>query len=192
MPNDPEVSNWHVLIVDDDEDSLGVAQQFLSFIGANVSTATRGADVLKILEDTTPTFILLDLSMPDMDGWEVFEKIRSNPKTADLTVIALTAHAMVHDKERVTAAGFDGYITKPYVLTAMLAEVKRILSEKKGQPEAAPQAEAKEQAGTPQDSSTTPSGTPTTAPAVPVEPSPPAPTAPLTAPSSNEMTHERP
>lgn len=131
---DPDVSTWNILIVDDDPDSLGVAHQFLTFLGAKVTIAPDGAKALEILAALAPTFILLDLSMPELDGWEVFKQVRANPATASIPVIALTAHAMKEDAERVKAAGFDGYITKPYILTSLLDDIKRVLAEAASRP----------------------------------------------------------
>ncbi len=121
-------AQWIVLIVDDEPDNLTVPKEVLSFYGAQVYTAEDGAEGLKVLETVTPTFILLDLSMPKMDGWETIKRIRANPKTARVPVIALTAHAMSGDRERVQEAGFDGYIAKPFWFPTFWSEIERCLS----------------------------------------------------------------
>jgi two-component system, cell cycle response regulator DivK len=125
MQRDPNLSvmHWKVLLVDDDMDNLGVAQQYFRFMGAQVEVAKDGVDGLEVLKRYTPTFILLDLSMPRMDGWEMLKELRLNPETAALPVIALTAHAMAADRERVLAAGFDGYITKPIILGTLMSGI---------------------------------------------------------------------
>ena len=105
---------WTVLIVDDEPDNLGVAQKVLNFNGAKVHIAANGLEGLQVLETITPTFILLDLSMPEMDGWEMLKQVRSLDKLANIPIIALTAHAMSGDKERILEGGFDGYIAKPF------------------------------------------------------------------------------
>src|SRR5689334_17462136 len=112
MSND-EVNRWSVLVVDDEPDNIGVVEKLLTFYGATVQTAYHGEEGLKLLKDMTPTFILLDLSMPTMDGWEMLAAVKADPTKANIPVIALTAHAMPEDVERVKAAGFDGYIPKP-------------------------------------------------------------------------------
>jgi CheY-like chemotaxis protein len=120
---------WIVLIVDDDFDNLNVAEKVLTFYGAQVHTATDGQSGLqKLREMERPTFILLDLSMPNMDGWEMLERIRKDKELSSLVVIALTAHAMPNDKEHIEKAGFDGYIAKPFVLTTFMEEIKRCLN----------------------------------------------------------------
>lgn len=126
---DNDASTWVVLVVDDDPDNLSVPEQLLGFLGAQVYTAGDGIEGLEILDRVIPTFILLDISMSHMDGWEMLSHIRSNPHTADVPVIALTAHAMPGDKERIIEAGFDSYIAKPFLLHTFLDEIKRCLAE---------------------------------------------------------------
>jgi two-component system cell cycle response regulator DivK len=124
-----DINQWVVLIVDDEPDNLGVAQKVLSYGGADVHIARNGLEGLAVLDRIKPTFILLDLSMPEMDGWEMFEKARSLDALSDVPIIALTAHAMTGDKERVIAAGFDGYIAKPFRINSFLDEIHRCLDE---------------------------------------------------------------
>jgi two-component system, cell cycle response regulator DivK len=127
MPVDNEVAGWVVLIVDDEPDNLGVARKILSFYGAEVHLAEDGQNGLEVLSQIEPSFILLDLSMPTMDGWEMLKRVRTQPETADLPVIALTAHAMPGDEDRALEAGFDGYITKPFRLSSLLDDIKQCL-----------------------------------------------------------------
>ncbi len=122
-----DVKSWTVLIVDDEHDNLGVAEKVLSFQGARVFTAFDGIEGLEKLQKITPTFILLDLSMPRMDGWEMVKKLREDAATRSLPIIALTAHAMDGDKQRVADAGFNGYITKPYRLATFVSDIKKCL-----------------------------------------------------------------
>ncbi|MBI1279430.1 MAG: response regulator [Anaerolineaceae bacterium] len=118
-----DTSKWTVLIVDDEPDNREIAHTVLSFAGVKVHTAVHGEDGLKLLEEIVPTFILLDLSMPVMDGWEMLAKVRTDPKTQHIPVIALTAHAMAGDRERAFEAGFDGYIPKPFRIGSFLPEL---------------------------------------------------------------------
>lgn len=120
-----EVSSWVVLIVDDEPDNRAIAEKILAFNGARVHTANDGEQGLKMLESIKPSFILLDLSMPVIDGWEMFKKIRENDVTHHIPVIALTAHAMAGDRERVLQAGFDGYIAKPFRMSTFMGEILR-------------------------------------------------------------------
>jgi len=122
-----DVKSWVVLVVDDERDNLGVAEKILSFYGAKVHIAYNGLEGLSALLLVSPTFVLLDLSMPQMDGWEMLAKMRASPDTRDIPVIALTAHAMEGDQERVLAAGFNGYIAKPYRLSTFLTDIRKCL-----------------------------------------------------------------
>jgi two-component system cell cycle response regulator DivK len=124
-----DVEQWVVLIVDDEPDNLGVAQKVLSYGGADVHIARNGLEGLSVLERVKPTFILLDLSMPEMDGWEMFERARSLETLSDVPIIALTAHAMAGDKKRVMDAGFDGYIAKPFRINSFMDEIHRCLND---------------------------------------------------------------
>ena len=124
-----DIKQWTVLIVDDEPDNRTIAETVLSFSGAKVHTAVHGVDGLKLLEDLTPSFVLLDLSMPVMDGWEMLKQIRANVKTQTIPVIALTAHAMAGDRERALEAGFDGYIAKPFRLGTFMSELTSCFQE---------------------------------------------------------------
>ncbi|NJL93189.1 MAG: response regulator [Anaerolineae bacterium] len=123
----PNPQEWIVLIVDDEPDNLRVAQRVLLHQGSTVYAAENGQEGLAVVAQVRPNFILLDLSMPKMDGWEMFRRLRAEPSTADIPVIALTAHAMEDDRQRATEAGFDGYITKPFRLVSFLEDIRAAL-----------------------------------------------------------------
>ncbi len=121
------MATWKVLLVDDEPDNLGVAEQILQHFGATVQTANDGLQALELLETFQPTFIIADLSMPRMDGWELLTQVRAKPEWAKIPVIALTAHAMRGDREKVLNAGFDQYISKPFRLHTFLSELEECL-----------------------------------------------------------------
>lgn len=125
-----DIQKWVVLIVDDKHDNVEVAAKVLSFNGAEVHTASNGQEGLDLIKSKSlhPTFILLDLSMPVMSGWEMLDRLRANPATAYVPVIALTAHAMEGDAEKVREAGFDGYIAKPFSIVTFMAEIRDVIS----------------------------------------------------------------
>jgi len=127
ISQDPK--EWTILIVDDEPDNLGVARKVLQFNGAEVHIARNGLEGLSVLENITPSFVLLDLSMPEMDGWAMFKSIRSKNNFQQMPIIALTAHAMSGDKERVLEAGFDGYIAKPFRIQSLLEEISYWLTD---------------------------------------------------------------
>ena len=124
-----EVAGWTVLIVDDEPDNVAVARKVLEYGGAEVHTASNGVEGLKALETLKPSFILLDLSMPEMDGWEMLNRLRADESKPPVPVVALTAHAMAGDRERVMEAGFDGYIAKPFRLSTFMSEILRCFRE---------------------------------------------------------------
>jgi two-component system, cell cycle response regulator DivK len=129
------ITTWSVLLIDDEPDNLEVVAESLEFYGLTVRTAGNGKSALEILKDFTPTLILLDLSMPIMDGWETRMRIKSNPHTQHLPIVALSAHAMAGDKERALAAGFDGYLTKPINVPTLMDDIRAALG---GRPDAKP------------------------------------------------------
>jgi CheY-like chemotaxis protein len=126
MP-DQLIAGWTVLIIEDELDNVNVVRKVMEFHGANVYAAHNGIDGLKMLTNMTPSLILLDLSMPQMDGWEVLSTLRGKIGLAQLPVIALTAHAMSGDEESVMRAGFDGYIAKPIRISTLLSKIKDAL-----------------------------------------------------------------
>lgn len=119
-----DVTTWHVLVVDDEPDNLEVVAETLEFRGARVETAENGKKALAALENYDANLILTDLSMPVMDGWQLRAQVKSNPKFAPVPVLALSAHAIVGDKERALEAGFDGYLTKPIDIMTLLDDIR--------------------------------------------------------------------
>lgn len=120
---------WDVLVVEDEADSLEVARRLLQMAGANVFTATNGRDALDIIKNTKLRFILSDLSMPIMDGWELLYELKRNRPTLEMPVIALTAHSMPGDRERAITAGFHNYISKPLNPPKFIQQLMNILVE---------------------------------------------------------------
>lgn len=123
------ISSWRVLVVDDELDSLEVVTLVLSHHDATVHTATTGLEGLRIAREIEPTFILTDLSMPEMDGWEMLFKLKEDLRTAVIPVVAVTAHAMHGDRERALAAGFDYYLTKPISPFTFLEDLLKLFSQ---------------------------------------------------------------
>ncbi|MCC7450467.1 MAG: response regulator [Anaerolineae bacterium] len=116
-------ATWRVLIVDDEPDNLNLAADLLRFKGAAIAKANGANAGMALLDDFQPNLILLDLAMPLIDGWEMHKLLRSRPALDGVPIIALTAMAMPGDAGRVRDAGFDGYITKPFRVMALLNEL---------------------------------------------------------------------
>ena len=121
------LKDWAVLIVDDDPKSLHIASLLLKHYGATVHTATNGQEGLTQAQATNPNFIISDLSMPVMDGWAMIAALKQDNRTATIPVIALTAHAMVGDRERAIAAGCHNYLTKPLTPANFMADLVQLL-----------------------------------------------------------------
>jgi CheY-like chemotaxis protein len=121
------LQNWKVVVVDDEPDSLEVATRILGFFGATVHTATNGQEALELVHKVYPKFILSDLSMPEMDGWGLLYELKLDRRTLNIPIFALTAHAMIGDRERAIAAGFHNYLTKPLTPATFMQDLMKIM-----------------------------------------------------------------
>ena len=102
-----------VLLVEDYDDARDMYRDYLEFSGFRVETACDGREALDKARSLSPDVILMDLSLPGIDGWEATRILRSSPETSHLRIIALSAHALGPEGERARAAGCDGFIAKP-------------------------------------------------------------------------------
>jgi two-component system, cell cycle response regulator DivK len=114
-----------VLIVDDCEQEREIFSRYLEFVGARLIEACNGEEAILAAMEHLPDLVLLDLSMPVLDGWETIRRLREEPATADIPVVALTAHHL--EWERLRDAGFRGYLEKPVVPNRVLEEVERCI-----------------------------------------------------------------
>ena len=121
------LEGWDIVVIDDEPDSLELARYILDFYGANVHTAVDGKDGIALVEQVKPRFVISDLSMPEMDGWEFLRELKSAVAIQEVPVIALTAHAMKGDRERAIAAGFHNYLTKPLTANTFMDELLMLL-----------------------------------------------------------------
>jgi CheY-like chemotaxis protein len=129
------MSTVHVLLVEDNLDNRDMMQFLLERAGYVVSTANTGLEGLDIAQREKPDIILMDLSMPEMDGWTAAQEIKKVPGLADVPLIAVTAHTLPGDRRRAFDSGFDSYISKPInvrMFGVMVAEVLKEKSQKKG------------------------------------------------------------
>jgi two-component system cell cycle response regulator DivK len=116
-----------VLLVEDNLHNRRIFQGVLSHAGFQVAEAEDGARALEIVRTSPPDLILMDLSIPVIDGWECTRRLKADEKTRAIPIIALTAHAMRGDEERAREAGCDGYLSKPISPKRVVEEVKRVL-----------------------------------------------------------------
>lgn len=119
-----DFAGWRVLAVDDEPDNLNLLGDLLEFQGAEVKRAQNAQSALDALDQFKPTVILLDLSMPGMDGWEMHRRLRTRDDLASIPIIAITALAMQADVDRAKSAGFDGFITKPFRIATLLTDLQ--------------------------------------------------------------------
>lgn len=118
-----------ILIVEDEDDNLGAIADILLFLLKQESLvfARDGHEAIRKVYEARPDLILLDLSIPKLSGWEVARSLKSDPVLQQVPILALTAHAMVGDREKAMAAG-DAYFTKPIDIDAFIAFVEPYLS----------------------------------------------------------------
>ena len=116
-----------ILIVDDTPGNMVLTSMILESEGHTLFCAERARDGIDIARRELPDLVLMDVQMPEMDGIEAVAILKGDPITRALPVAALTACVMKGDRERILAAGFDGYIEKPIEYVSFLAEIERLL-----------------------------------------------------------------
>ncbi len=116
-----------ILYVEDNDDNVFMLRGRLQRRGFEVSHAENGQVALDHVASDRPALILMDLSLPVMDGWEATRRLKADPATADIPVIALSSHAMSGDREKALAAGCDEYETKPVELRSLIAKIEALL-----------------------------------------------------------------
>ena len=116
-----------VLLVEDVEDNRGLIRQLAAHMGLRLVEAGDGAEGVRLAKAEQPDLILMDLSLPVLDGWAATAMLKADTATSGIPVIALTAHAMHGDEARAREAGCDGYVTKPISLVPFKAMLERLL-----------------------------------------------------------------
>jgi two-component system cell cycle response regulator len=118
-----------ILIVDDNETNLKLLGRLLSFSGYELATATTARLALEVIASFRPQLILLDIQLPDVDGLTLARRLKADPQTQDILIIAVTAYAMKGDEERARAAGVDDYLTKPIDKDVLRQTVAKYLNQ---------------------------------------------------------------
>jgi two-component system, cell cycle response regulator DivK len=116
-----------VLLVDDYPDAREMYTEYLEYTGFEVVQASNGMEALKQAIDRTPDIILMDLSLPVMDGWEATRRLKADERTAHIPVVALTGHALAGISEGAKKAGCDAFVTKPCLPEDLVKEIRKIL-----------------------------------------------------------------
>ena len=118
-----------VLIVEDYDDAREMYAEYLSNSGFEMQQAANGQDAIRQALEEPPDIVVMDLSMPVMDGWETVRRLRTDERTADIPVVALTGHVLAEYSRRAWQSGFDGFLTKPCLPEDLAAESRRVLIE---------------------------------------------------------------
>jgi CheY-like chemotaxis protein len=116
-----------ILLVDENEMNSDMLSRRLQRRGHEVLIAVDGAEALRIAGEAQPELVLMDLSLPVMDGWEATGRMKANPRTASIPIIALTAHAMDADRARAMAAGCDDFDTKPIDMERLTGKIAALV-----------------------------------------------------------------
>lgn len=117
-----------ILVVEDNDMNMQLVEFLLEEGGYDIVKATSGEEALAMTRDAAPDLILMDIHLPGMDGLSVVRAMKSEPRTARVPILALTAHAMRGDKDRFLDAGCDGYISKPIDVKTFIASIRQYLA----------------------------------------------------------------
>jgi two-component system, cell cycle response regulator DivK len=121
------MANELILLVEDNEKNRKLAHDVLVHQGYRVRDAESAEEALRVVLDERPSLVLMDIHLPGIDGIEALRRLRDDPATRAIPVMAVTASAMTHDRAKIMAAGFDGYQSKPINVKAFLAAVDTVL-----------------------------------------------------------------
>ena len=119
-----------ILVVEDNERNLKLVRDVLQYAGYDVIAAGSGEQGVALARERLPDLILMDLQLPEMDGTEALRRLRADPLTRAIPVVAVTAFAMKDDRERALDAGFDSYIEKPISVRELPGQVRAFLDRK--------------------------------------------------------------
>jgi CheY-like chemotaxis protein len=124
-----------LLYIEDNEDNLYMLQLRFDVLGGyEIVSASDGAAGIAMASAELPDLILMDLNLPEIDGWQAAQRLKADPATRDIPIIALTAHAMAGDREKAIATGCDDFETKPVEFERLLGKIERVLAAKEGGP----------------------------------------------------------
>ncbi|MBI5960102.1 MAG: response regulator [Chloroflexi bacterium] len=122
-----DITRWIVILVDDEPDTLNLIHEILVYQGAQVYKASNGEECLSLLDRVTPTVILMDLAMPEMDGWQLLAQARALPGLSDVPVVAMTAYYSDRVGDEADRAGFDAFLPKPIKANELLLRLTELL-----------------------------------------------------------------
>jgi len=115
-----------ILYVEDNDDNVYMLKNRLTRAGFTVAIATNGVQGVAMAASEHPDLIIMDLTLPDIDGWEATQRIKADPATTHIPIVALTANAMAGDREKAIAAGCDDFDTKPVEMPRLLDKIRAL------------------------------------------------------------------
>lgn len=118
----------YVLVVDDNEDERELLAEYLTFRGMRVRTASNGKEALSMAFTESPSVVLMDLAMPDTDGFDAMRRLKGDVRTKDVIVVAVSAHVLPAVRSKAFAEGADGFVMKPFDLVLLGDAVTRMLA----------------------------------------------------------------
>jgi len=123
--------NPKILIVEDEPDNLETLSAYLEFKNYDIAKAVDGEEALEQVKKEKPDVVVLDLSIPKIDGWEVAKRIRKDESSKDIVIIAFSAMALPHEMEKALSNGCDAFLPKPMSPDVLIAEIEKIFNERK-------------------------------------------------------------
>ena len=121
-----------ILIVEDNDRNLKLVREVLQHRGYRTLEAATARDGIRLAQEELPDLVLMDFQLPDMDGIQAFRRLRQDPRTKSIPVIAVSASVMPEERSRIVASGFDGFEAKPIRVNQFLASVTEVLARHKG------------------------------------------------------------
>jgi CheY-like chemotaxis protein len=126
------MSKGHILVVEDNLDNYELVHTILEIAGYDTFLAVNGRDGVNAARKQKPDLILMDMALPEMDGWDATKHIREDPETAHIPLVALTVHTLPRERKRALDVGVDAYLSKPFDANQFIQLVESILENSKG------------------------------------------------------------
>ena len=126
------LANELILVVEDNEPSRKLVRDVLKFKGYEIIEAESGEDAVRLAQERRPSLVLMDIRLPGMDGIEALGRLRAEPDTRSIPVLAMTASVMLEHRQRIMDAGFDAFQSKPINVKEFMAAVEQLLDRRRG------------------------------------------------------------
>jgi two-component system cell cycle response regulator DivK len=121
-----------ILIIEDNEKNMKLVRDVLQYKGYQTLEAATGMDGLRLAREKKPALVLMDIQLPDIDGITALRRLREDPETQNISVVAVSASVMPDEQQKIVAAGFDAYVTKPINVKGFIATVEKFVGKPQG------------------------------------------------------------